>query len=209
MSRSLKGLVAWTAVAFVIAGGGSPLDSTADTLSGFAGFPLWKDVPVREFATLHEGRSQRGTRWGVYAFNRLGGGAAARKSPCILLASISSSGEYGYSSECGPLAPSSGPQVAPVTVGSSSSRLGNAGGESGESFWAMTFAGEVRRVELEGTAPRSLFRTSLLSLNQSKKAHLQRFRYLAFSVQRNVCPSRILAKDAGGATVLDAAFSDC
>lgn len=166
---------------------------------------------MHDFAVLREGRSPRGTRWGVYVFNRLGrGNTNSKKRPCILLATVTKAGEYGYSDECGPLAPAAGVTVPPVTVGSGSARLFPGGNEVGESFWAMTFAPDIEMVEIDAPRIKTIqARTRLLSKSQAMKAHVNRFRYIAVSILEETCLDRVRGVDAVGAVRLDASFSEC
>lgn len=175
----------------------------------FDRFPLWKDVPVRAFASLGEGKVH-GTRWAVYIFR----GAAKReggKRPCIDVAHISADGIYGYSIECGPLAPAQGLDVPPVLALTSGSHRNKAGAPVlGETFLGMTFASRVKEVRLDLNSGKSITReTSYLSARQSKKAHLVRFRYIVAGLALDACIRHITGVDGQGQTVIDADTEEC
>lgn len=174
----------------------------------FEDFPLWKDIPVKAFAVVGEGRV-RGTRWAAYVFR----GASKReggKRPCIDVAHIAANGAYGYSTECGPLAPVQGPDVPPVFALSGGNHSNGAGGPIGESLIGVTFAPQVVEVRFELDSDMSIARpTSYLSRRQSKKAHVRRFRYIAMGLAQDVCIKRVTGVDAQGRTVLDAATGEC
>jgi hypothetical protein len=175
----------------------------------FENFPLWKDVPVKAFVVAGEGRV-RGTRWAAYVFrgasNRVGG-----QRPCIDVAHISSNGAYAYSIECGALAPAQGRDVPPVFTLSGGSHSNKPGGPIvGESFIGMTFASQVSEVQLDLSSGMSIVhRTTYLSKRQSRKAHVRRFRYIAFGLGRDVCISHVTGLDKERQTVIDADTGEC
>jgi hypothetical protein len=179
--------------------------------SQFRSFPLWKDVPVRRFAVLKEGENRRGTRWGVFAFRRPGSRGKGRDMPCLLLSRITASGLYGISSGCGPLAPSSGLHSLPVSVGNGLAYSKTPGGPfSEESFHAMTFAPEVSGVRVEvAPGPSVGLMTKYLSVKKSKKSHLAQFRYVTFSLLRDICLDSVTGFNDDGDVVLDADFNEC
>ena len=179
--------------------------------SEFAGFPLWKDVPARDFALLKEGQNRLGTRWAVYAYRDARRGRRAREEPCILLARITAQGMYHFSPGCGVPAPLPGSRSMPVSVGMGDAHSNYPGGPwVGESFTGMTFAPEVARVRIEvEPGPAVALQTQYLSARQSKEAHVRRFRYVAFALPRDVCLGRLTGFDDSGAVVLEADFTEC
>jgi hypothetical protein len=214
ITRSLwKGLLVplcLTAVSFLaLPADASDYDATGQSRYGsFRGFPLWKDVPTRRFAVLKEGQNRRGTRWGVYAYRDRGVG---RDRPCILLASITFNGIYGLSSGCGPLAPSTGRKSLPVLVGKELSYSKGIGEPFvSQSFYALTVAVEVRRVQLVLDDGSKILRvTKRLNPRQGKKARLARFGYVTISVLRDVCIEEVNGLNGAGSVVLEADFEEC
>jgi hypothetical protein len=185
-----------------------------DTASGngksvSSGFPLSKDIPARTFATLEEANSSQGTRWAVYAY-RGRAGKHPGQSPCLWLAHITRPGLYGFSSGCGPLAPSAGRSVPPVIVSLGLSMSEPNGRTKGESFHALTFATNVHAIELKLSSGASVrVRTRLLNARQSEKAAVTRFRYVARVFRRDVCIAGVQGFDRSGGVVLEDDFDDC
>ena len=203
-------------VCFVIGWSVLPLWATA-SISAHAvnarllsdGFPLWRSVPTSAFAVLGEGKVG-GTNWGVYAF-RSRPTPKARETPCIEVATITALGEYGHSTECGSLTLSNGSENLPVFTLIGGSRPAARGGHNiGETVIGIAFASTVVKatVEVEPGAPVTL-RTKYLSVRQGRKAHLGRFRYLAFSLSRDVCVKHITGVDRQGTAVVDAESYEC
>lgn len=178
-------------------------------LSQFDDFPLWKDVPTTAFAVMGKGRV-RGTRWAAFVFRGTPKREGAKR-PCVQVAHISANGMYGYSSECGPLAPAQGSNVPPVyafTGGSHRDRVGEP--VVGESFIGMTFAPQVFNVQLGLSSGEHITRrTKVLSLRQSRKAHVRSFRYIALGLASDVCISHVTGLNAQGETVIDASTNEC
>jgi len=209
--RCTSGVIIALVILAAVVDSTAPAAGTTYSHSPFGEFPLWKDVPAQDFAVLKEGQSRHGTRWGLYTYRRAGGGSRAGKRPCILLASITAAGQYGMSAECGPLAPTSDAAAPPVSVGGGFSYNTNTDGAvMGESFWGMTFAANIAKVEVEvepGTPV--VRRVQYLSTRQSQKAHVKRFRYLVFNLSRDVCLDRVNGEDQFGQVVLKASFNEC
>jgi hypothetical protein len=196
-------------IATIVAGVAQSTSVTAGSsqvAQEFADFPLWKDVPANKFATLSEGRNRLGTRWALYAYR---GRSATR--PCILLASITRLGKYSSSFGCGWLAPRGGPNIPPVTVGSSNSIFGHNGkGARAESFFAMTASAESVQVDLGieggGTVGTS---AKYLSPRQARKAKVVRFRYVAFVRPYAACVDDVIGYDGLGNTLFSASLNEC
>lgn len=172
-------------------------------------FPLWRAVPSKSFATLGDGMLH-GTHWAIYAYNGVRG-KGSRDKPCLVVAHITRNGAYGSSTECGPLAPFPGPSVPPVyTLFSASYRDGVHGPQIGETFLGMSLGESIANVTMEVEPGASITRgTRYLTKAQSKKAHLARFRYLAFALNREICVKRIVAKDFTGNSVVDGDTGEC
>jgi hypothetical protein len=74
----------------------------------------------------------------------------------------------------------------------------------------MTFASNVTKVNIEVEPGRSITRkTEYLSESQSKKAHIARFRYVAFAVLRDVCVKHITGVDRLGEVLINADGNEC
>jgi len=176
--------------------------------SSFEGFPLWKDIPTKAFAVLGRGKV-RGTRWEVFAFRgpsaSLGG-----KQPCIQVAHITLNGMYGYSRECGPLAPARGLTTTPVYALTGSSHRDTPGGPTvGESFLGMTVSSQVIDLRLELSGPSISRRTRLISARQSRKANVRQFRYIALGLARDACISHVVGVNLQGSVLIDADANEC
>jgi hypothetical protein len=185
-------------------------NAAARTKGDFRSFPLARaSVPVSSFAVLGEGIRGE-VRWGVYAF-RATVGKQARQHPCIVVATITRSGEYGSVPGCGALAPGGHVHRSPVGVligGTYSSEIG--GEVSAITALAMTFDRSVSTIELEVEPGNALeLQTSYLTVSQARKARLARFRFVAVSVARDVCEKHLRGLDAFGGLVLDADLKEC
>jgi hypothetical protein len=173
-------------------------------------FPLWMNVPTEAFAVLDEGIIGH-RRWAVYTFR--GTAAAAAQRPCIELAYLyygpgPNAGSFSSSSQCGPLAP---PSSNPLIAQSGLSTQEHIGGPViNSTVWGITFGRNVTRVRMTfQPKPASSYATRLLSRRQARKAHLQRFRYLAFGVRRSLCLDAIAGFDSSGLQLFESAFDSC
>lgn len=162
-------------------------------------FPLWKDVPGESFAVLGHG-VRRGTEWAAFA-SRASKARRSKENPCITVAAFSKYGDYGDAGSCGPLAPEKGvghPPVFPLY------------GEGVAAFFAASFSHVVASVKIEFGSGRIIEKTPrLLSIQQAKKAHLPRFRYIAMSLPEDVCIAKITGFDWMRAVILNAETGEC
>ena len=182
-----------------------PKDAISERDSG--DYPLWRSVPVRPFVVLDEGRL-RGTRWGIYAFR--GRGKTGGERPCLTVVTLSARGEVGHSSECGPLAPESGPDVPPITVLMGGTYELPNGEVVGEAVVGMSFAQSLAKARISLEPGGSVMsKTRYLSAKQAKKSHVDRFRYLALPLQRDVCVKHVTGFSRDGQTFLDANDDEC
>lgn len=177
--------------------------------SPYAGFPLWKDVQSRHFASLGEG-NLNGTRWGAYVA-RVGASSAARSHPCVTVAKISSEGSYGNSSGCGSLMPQDGVrQGAPTTAEISGSMVGIKGRIRGETFVAMVVSPRIHQLWLRFTdGVRMLRAVKVANRAQIEKTGLRRWGYLAVALAKDVCLEEIRGLDGRGEVILDAETHEC
>jgi hypothetical protein len=176
--------------------------------AGFEDFPLWRSVPVQAFAVLGEG-TVRKTRWGAYVF-RASDSVGSGTRPCIALASITATGAFGSLNRCGPLVPVKDVKTPPTyTLRSSTSRNSKNGPILGEAFLAMTFAPSVSRVRIDISGKTITRLTRPLSIQQSKKANVSRFRYVAFGIRQDVCVRHVEGFDRMGNLVIDANTNEC
>src|SRR4051812_14918779 len=133
------------------------------------GFPLWKDVPGSSYAVLRHGR-MKDSEWAAFV-SRDRPNQRARMRPCVTVARVTKDGRYANAGACGPLAPEAGLRYPPIHP--------LIGGDSG-SFFAISFATEVRTVDIQLGSGRVLRRQArLLSEGQAEKAHLQSLRYIS------------------------------
>lgn len=195
----MRGAAAFVLVVMVLGAGAA----TATATSVFNSFPLWKDVPVKQFATLKEGRA-KGGRWAVYGF-RHARGARWRDKPCLHLARITSDGRYGDVGGCDMLAPRGGVGRRPLLVS-----MSEAGSGRSLTYFAATFASEIVNVRLDFDDGTSMRRTpERIGKRRAQKARVEDFKLLAATVSRDVCIQRVVGLNSRGETVLDAASGEC
>lgn len=193
--RRMLALAVWSAFGVLMIASGPGASANGQGGANLAGFPLWKGVPTERFATLKEGKTPHGSRWGVYAYR-----GDVRSRPCLLVSRITAVGLYGISTGCGALAPSQEPRSSPVVV--SVEEWQRNGGPEPTVFYGLSFAPGVERVELVLGSGATIVRQTRLSLAQSRKAQVPRFRFLALSLERDSCIERMTAFDRDGNVVL-------
>ncbi len=160
-------------------------------------FPLWMGLRGKAFAVLDEG-TVRQVRWGVYAFR--GTGSFAGEKPCLELAMLSYGGGAGgasfqTNSSCGPLAPPAH-RVVLVKNGFSMQKAVN-GPTASATVFGMTLGPSVKEVRVGlRPNPAELRATRYVSARQARKAHVQRFRYVAFGIPRAACFEDLMGFDS-------------
>lgn len=172
-------------------------------------FPLWKAVPVSDFALLDEG-IRGNLRWAVYAYRR-DRSAWAATHPCIVLATITREGGYGSVPSCGALSPISGATAPPVSVLIGETYSNRVGGRVvANTAFGMSFGRQVETVKV-GVEPGQAvtLKTEYLSATQARKVRVPRFRYIAASIARDVCFEHVEGFNASNVLVLDADFNEC
>lgn len=164
-------------------------------------FPLWRDVPVRQFAALRQGNF-RGTQWGAYIFRDSGHGGDSRHGICVDLSKITDGGVHGNVLKCGPVVPRQGELPVYALIGRS--------GPTSESFVSMVLPLEVSSVRLSIEPGPDIVRSAaVLGDRRQRKAHVGPLRYVAFALRKDICISSITAFDRFGRTVLDGITGEC
>lgn len=163
--------------------------------------PLWRDVPVADFAVLRQG-NLHGTQWGAYIFRDSGRGESRGPHPCIVLSKITRGGVHGSVLKCGPVVPRKGGLPVFALIGR--------GGPISESFISMVLPSNVRRVRLGVEPGEDVVRsTSFLGERRQTKAHLGPLRYVAFALPKDICVDSITGYTQGGRVVLNADAAEC
>jgi hypothetical protein len=162
-------------------------------------FPLWKDVPGKSFSVLKHGLIG-GTEWAAFA-SRAGAAPTSRDKPCITVAEFTKEGSYSNAGGCGWLAPEMGlryPPISPLI------------GEVDTSVFAISFARQVLRVEIELGSGEVIVRTPrTLTPQQARKARLPRLGYVAMAIGTDACISRIKGFSGIGELILDSETHEC
>lgn len=168
-------------------------------------YPLWKTLPTSAFAVLREGTVAR-SRWGIYAYR--GDGPAGGSRPCIEEVNLTFEGGLSTSgSSCGPLPTGDKPPIFTLT-GLSWKYPGRA--VIGETVIGMVVSKSVSRVSINvNPVPKVVRRTRYLSVSQARKARIQRFRYVALAIPRDVCLMGVEGFDIGGRRVLNTGLDPC
>lgn len=203
--------VFWTTAILVFGVGSCFGSQTGARLSSeFDGFPLWRDVPGRTFAKLHEAKLPNGTRWAAYA-SRVGAGGRGRENPCLTVASITAYGVYGVVHGCGPLAPD-GKGDPPVKPMMTSVTFKGAKPVESETFLAMSFKTSIASIlitPMRGEPIRK--RTHLLNDFQRRKTHLPPLRYVALGLEgeREFCIANLVGYHADGKVAFEDPYEEC
>lgn len=205
---SLVALCVCVGSAAALGWGRADADSIPLTHSAQTGV-LSNAVPREKFATLGKG-VMHGTQWAVYAF-RGAAGASGAQSPCLMVVHLTGGGQYGSSTECGPLAPVLGPDTPPTyTLFSASESNRHRREVVGETFVGMSLGTDVRSVKLEVKPGGTIFKRSrLLGDKESAAVNLRPFRYVAFAFPREFCVQHVIVKDVLGHVLVSADGQEC
>jgi hypothetical protein len=164
-------------------------------------FPLSSELPTHAFAILGEGRLKE-RRWGAYVFRR--GSRSGSSAPCIQIVSLRQLGRaisiFGGGPACGsPAFPSAAPIIQWVDYGAIGTKTiaVAVGGDVVSLTFGSSSGAEIRR------------RTKLLSAEQSRKAGVKQFRYVAFSIKGGVCFTSVAGVDRSGNELFEHELAGC
>jgi hypothetical protein len=171
-------------------------------------FPLWMGVPVKRFAVVDEG-TVRQRRWGVFAFRKPGADGGDHLCLNIGTFYLGASGQGTFQTgEACSLPTNDGGSVLNESGFSIQKQLD--GPVASDTVVGAAVGAGVARVRLVlRPGPAQMRATRRLSIQQSRKARVHQFRYVAFGVARKACVQRLVGFDAQGKRLFAEDSRDC